>query len=44
MYELILAIVVQVAVVGVLFRWAVLKQRRLKSEFEFGGRATNGRS
>jgi hypothetical protein len=44
MYQLILAIVVQVAVVGVLFRWAVLKQRRLSRELELGRRVTNGRS
>jgi hypothetical protein len=42
MYELILAIVVQVAVVGALFRWAFLKQRRRGSDALHGRRAHGG--
>jgi len=43
MYELILAISVQVAVVAVLFRWAVLKQRRLGAQLDQGRRGAHGR-
>jgi hypothetical protein len=44
MYELILAIVVQIAVVGALYRWAFMKQRRTGVEAaQLGRRGAHGR-
>lgn len=43
MNELILALAVQVVVVGVLYRWAYTKQRRLGANAGLGRRGAHGR-